>query len=685
VTLFRSTKHRFYLVMGLLFILFGSGYIQLALFFNRLAGHLENRQATFDNISADMAARSGEMAEVAKTKYQLALSTDADLLRKAQIWLSLCFLAALIMLFSILYIVARKINAPIRQMSEVVSQVQSGNDQARFESNEKDEIAELGFVFNEILDTLYQHRHRLEAQVKESTTEVLQTNEELILEIVERKQAEESAETALREAEAANLAKSTFLANMSHELRTPLNAILGYAQILQRETYVNEHQRNGLNIIQKSGQHLLMLLNDILDLSKIEAGRMEIQPTEFNLAHFLNNIVDIFCLRSDQKMIRFNHAFASDLPATIRGDEIRLRQVLINLLGNAVKFTEKGFVAFEAVVSPRTDVQCAIENCDAKTIIRFQVRDTGIGIAPEDLKTIFAPFKQANPKREHTEGTGLGLAISKKLIEMMGGRLEVKSDLGRGSLFIADVAFSVADSPAAIPKPQHTFVTGYTGPQRNVLIADDNYENRSVLRYLLTPLKFGIIEAFNGQEAVEKMLTLHPDLILMDMVMPVSDGFEATHKIRYYESRMRQATSSTETLPGHTPIIAITAKAFINDKQKCLDAGCDDFIPKPVNVDELLEKLQRHLNLKWLYEEPKSDAGDVDRTALPIDPPNSEILKVLIQFARSGDIRSIRRQAEKLEKAEPHLQPFAARLNLLAQQFQIDEIRKLLNSYKGDR
>ncbi len=776
--LFRSTKHRFYLVVGLMLIFFCSGYIQLTLLLNRLAERMENRRAALlidkeikgiksafwqlrfweravqtqsaypdgkikfsdtlnavkqktealagnkfasqldanvtqianllskyenafnhlvlietdqkeinqindvlDIISDALMTQLGKISDVVETTAHQSLAHDAYQLRKLQPWLFLSFFVALILLLIILEIVTRKILAPIRQMSDVVMQVKSGNDQARFESVEKDEIAAFGFVFNEILDTINQHRNRLETKVQESTAEVLQTNEELILEIVERKQAEESAEEALREAEAANQAKSTFLANMSHELRTPLNAILGYAQILQRETYVNEHQRNGLNIIRKSGQHLLMLLNDILDLSKIEAGRMEIQPADFHLAHFLNNIVDIFRLRSEQKMIRFNCAFASDLPAMIKGDEIRLRQVLINLLGNAVKFTEKGFVAFEAGISPRKDVKCAIENCDASVCIRFQVRDTGIGIASEDLKTIFEPFQQAASKREYTEGTGLGLAISKKLIEMMGGRFEAKSDLDQGSLFTVDVACGIADSPVSAPKLQHTLVTGYTGPQRNVLIADDNPENRSVLRYLLTPLKFEVIEASNGQEAVEKMLTLHPDIILMDMVMPVSDGFEATHKIRYYESRQRQSSSSVAAFPVHTPIIAITAKAFINDKHKCLDAGCDDFIPKPVNVDELLEKLQRHLTLKWLYEDTKPVTGELENTASPPELPDAEDLKALIQFASFGDIRSIRRYAAKLEKSEPRLRPFATQLNMLAQQFQIDKIRKLLNSY----
>jgi len=780
VTPFRRTKHRFYLVAGLLLILFCGSYIQLALFFNRMAERSENRQAVsqidkeikeiksafwqlrfceravrnlhypdaekkfsaalktvkqksealtknksdhqlsaniiriatliaeyenvynrlsrtetdlnkinsiddaVNNISAELITQCVEISSVVEKKSQLALSTDADLLHKVQPLIFLSFLVALFILLFLFDMIAFKIIAPIRQMSEVAMQVKSGNAQTRFESVEKDEIAELGFVFNEMLDDISEHRHQLESQMKKSTTEVLQTSEELILEIVERKQAEDDAEEAMREAEAANRAKSTFLANMSHELRTPLNAILGYAQILQRENYVNEYQRNGLKIIQKSGQHLLMLLNDILDLSKIEVGRMEIQPTEFHLEHFLNNIVDIFRLRSEQKKIRFNCVFASDLPTTIRGDEIRLRQVLINLLSNAVKFTEKGFVAFEAALSPRQDVKCAIENCNAGICIRFQVRDTGIGIAPEDLKIIFEPFQQANPKREHTEGTGLGLAISKKLMKMMGGRLEVKSKAGQGSLFIADVAFGITDSPASVHKAQHTFVTGYTGPQRTVLIADDNPENRSVLRYLLTPLKFEVIEACNGQEAVETMLTLHPDIILMDMVMPVSDGFEATRKIRSHESRMRQSPSSTDDLHVRTPIIAITARAFINDKQKCLAAGCDDFIPKPVNVDELLEKLQRLLSLEWLYKEVKSVTDEYENTASLQELPDPEDLKTLIQFAGVGDISSIRRYADKLEKSQPRLRPFVRQLNLLAQQFQIDKIRKLLNSYKGD-
>ncbi len=775
--LFKSIKHRFYLIVGLLLILFSGGCVQLVIFLNGLAERSENRRAAafinreitdiqsacwrlrfwgqvvrtqpapdaektfyktfkrieeklealsnnpfnhqwrgdftqviallaeykamfihlmrnevqsqalsgmnaaFDTISAQLIDELENTAVALEAfSYQNHLN-DADLLQTIKYRLAVSFLAAFILFVLIFDMIARKVITPIRQMSEVVAQVKSGNDQARFESTARDEIAELGFVFNEILDTINDQRERLETKIEESTTEVLQTNEELILEIVERKHAEEETEEALREAKAANQAKSTFLANMSHELRTPLNAILGYAQILQREASVNKHQRNGLNIIHKSGQHLLMLLNDILDLSKIEAGRMEIQTSEFYLAPFLNNIVDIFRLRSEQKMIRFNHQFASNLPISVIGDEIRLRQVLINLLGNAVKFTQKGFVTFEAAISSRQDVQCAIENCKASKCIRFTVRDTGVGITPEDMKTIFKPFHRADSKPNHTEGTGLGLSISKKLIGMMGGRLEVKSDVERGSLFSVDVAFGITDTPSAIPKPKHIAVTGYTGPQRKILIADDNPENRSVLRYMLTPLHFGVIEARNGQEALEKMQTLHPDVILMDMVMPVSDGFEATQKIRHYESRLALPVDSK---PLRTPIIAITAKAFINDKQKCLDAGCDDFIPKPVNVDELLEKLQRHLTLDWIYEDTQPEAVEFVDNASPIVPPGSKDLKLLIESAQVGDIRSIRKRAGDLEKADPRMEPFARRLKQLAEQFQIDKIRKMLNSFEGD-
>src|SRR5919199_3130810 len=338
----------------------------------------------------------------------------------------------------------------------------------------------------------------LETKVEQRTLELQENNILLQQEICDRKRAEEAAQ-------AANRAKSEFLANMSHELRTPLNGILGYTQIFKKDKTLTEQQKNGIGIIHQCGEHLLTLINDILDLSKIEARKMELFPKDFYFSEFLECIAEICRIRAEQKGLVLIYETITPLPKVIRADEKRLRQVLINLLGNAVKFTDKGRVTF------RVGYQ------EGK--VRFQVEDTGIGIAPNQLEEIFLPFQQVGEYSRETEGTGLGLAISRQLVQMMGASLNVLSTLGKGSVFWLDLDLPEVDQGADVGKVDERPIIGFKGSKRKVLVVDDKWTNRSVLVNLLEPLGFEVVEATDGLDGLAKAPEFQPDLILMDLVM----------------------------------------------------------------------------------------------------------------------------------------------------------------------
>jgi predicted ATPase/signal transduction histidine kinase/FixJ family two-component response regulator/tRNA A-37 threonylcarbamoyl transferase component Bud32 len=509
---------------------------------------------------------------------------------------------------------------------------------------------------------LEEYNRTLEVRVKERTLELQAKNLQLQQEIRVSEAARRDRQRAEEAAETANRAKSQFLASMSHELRTPLNGILGYAQILNKNHTFTPEEKNGINIIYQCGEHLLTLINDILDLSKIEARKMELYPTEFYFPDFLESIVQICQIRSKQKGIALVSNQLSPLPKVVRGDEKRLRQVLINLLSNAVKFTEKGSVEFQ------------VGYHEGK--LRFQVEDTGIGIAEEQLEEIFLPFKQVGEDSRKTEGTGLGLAISRQLVEMMGGELKVKSTLGKGSVFWLDLDLPEAFSPTNVKKFVERNIIGFVGDKKKILVVDDKWENRSVLVNLLQPLGFQVLEATDGLDCLNKAPEFKPDLIFMDLLMNVMDGFEATR-------RLKMLPDLKEVV-----VIAISASVFDFDKQQSREVGCNDFLPKPFRVTEFLEKLRFHLDLEWIYEEtdnkPK-EQKDVNLKAkiqnLKLIPPPAEEIAILFDLAMRGDLRSIAQRAAKLEELDKQLLPFANHLHQLAKEFKGKKIVDFIKQY----
>ena len=486
--------------------------------------------------------------------------------------------------------------------------------------------------------------------------------------ISERKAAEEAREKALTEAVRLARQRSEFLAQMSHELRTPLNAILGYAQILQRDTQqLTKRQAAGLATIQESGQHLLTLINDILDLARVEAGKLALYPTDVDLALFLRVVGDIIRVKAEEKSLLFTYAASPDLPVSVKADDKRLRQVLLNLLGNAVKFTDRGEIILrvQRMLSLRPG-----KDGEAMAHLRFEVQDSGIGMSDDQLARIFQPFEQVSEVRRREAGTGLGLAISQQLIRLMGGNIQVKSQLGRGSLFWFELDLPVSTGPTAVLPTQRP-VVGYEGSRKKVLIVDDVPQNRAMLMDSLLPLGFEVFDATNGQECLELLDSVKPDLIIMDVMMPVLNGRETTRRIR----NMLQF--------ARIPIIIVTASATPEDEAKAYAVGANAFIPKPIEHHILLKTIGDQLSLKWLYETPSQDAMEelAEETSELVIPPQEEIEK-LYQLARLGNMQNIRAQADYLKKLDPRYAVFARQLHKLADNYQSKAIVALVERYR---
>ncbi|OCQ95317.1 hybrid sensor histidine kinase/response regulator [Oscillatoriales cyanobacterium USR001] len=557
------------------------------------------------------------------------------------------------------------IAAPILRLRNASKAIASGKLNQKLEVEAIDELDVLANSFNVMA-----------LQLQESFTALENTNEELEQRVEERTTELQEAKVA---ADAANKAKSEFLANMSHELRTPLNGILGYAQILQRDGSLTEKQQADINIIYQCGSHLLTLINDILDLSKIEARKMELHPTKFYFLAFLQVVSEICRIKAEQKGISFICQFDAALPLIVQTDEKRLRQVLVNLLGNAVKFTDAGAVTFKVAVVESVAVKSnAIALTDIHKI-RFQIEDTGVGMTVEQMQKIFQPFEQVGDSHRMAEGTGLGLAISLKIIEMMDSSIRVSSKPQAGSQFWFDLNLAAAGEAeiSHTTKPTGKIV-GFTGEKCKILVVDDRWENRSVIINLLKPIGFIVGEASNGIEALEQVRQLMPDVIITDLVMPKMDGFELVR-------RLRESPEFKDIR-----VIVSSASVFETDQYNSLEAGADAFLPKPVQTDDLFGLLQKVLGVTWVYEDlvkfppsGKDIKGDITRTSTAvIMPPSSEEIEILYDLVMKGNLKAIIKQAENLKNLDEKFIPFADRLSEFAQKFQEKQLKSFITQYK---
>ena len=453
---------------------------------------------------------------------------------------------------------------------------------------------------------------------KRAETALQALNQELEERVQERtaqlEESRQAAEIAKERAEKANRAKGIFLANMSHELRTPLNAILGFSQVMARDIHVRPQHREYLKIIERSGEHLLELINDVLEMSKIEEGRITLHQEDFDLYDLLSSLQDMFTLKAQDKGLDLSFEVSHNLPQYVRTDKSKLRQILINLLSNGIKFTAKGAVTLRTYVL--NSGYSESEQMPSEPTVRFEVEDTGYGIAREEIDTLFEPFVQAEMGRRFSQGTGLGLPISRKFVQLLGGEIEVDSCVGRGSTFGFSIPLPITTpvlSTEISSRRQSMGLAPGQSPPR-LLVVDDHEENRDLLHQILSSIGFEVQEAGDGWTALQIWHQWQPHLIWMDLRMPGLDGYETTCRIR--------------SSPGgeKVVIIALTASALGINREQVLAAGCDDLVYKPFIVEDLWHRLSYWLDVQFLYAEVSERQGSCEAQDLKLNPT---MLKVM--------------------------------------------------------
>jgi signal transduction histidine kinase/CheY-like chemotaxis protein len=564
--------------------------------------------------------------------------------------------------------ITQSLSRRIQNLTQVTKQLAAGDLSIAIPIDTQDEVSVLAQGFNQMTEQLTARDRQLSQQLQQlkstlselhSSQQALQQMNEELENRVEQRTAELSHAKLI--ADTANQAKSEFLANMSHELRTPLNGILGYTQILNRSIVLSSKEKHGVNVIHQCGTHLLTLIDDVLDIAKIEARKFELTSQEIHLPSFLRNVVDICRIRADHQGIEFIYQPDPNLPVHIIADEKRLRQVLLNLLGNAIKFTDQGSVTFKVTEIELTNL----------STIRFQIIDTGLGIAADQIRYIFQAFEQVGDKSRHSEGTGLGLTISQEIVKLMGSKIQVQSQEAVGSEFWFDIALLMSNSTIIQQPVEDTpAIIGYEGERRQILVIDDHWENRSVLVDVLTPLGFQVTEAENGRVGLESIAKLSPDLIITDLIMPVMDGYELLQELRNNGSLQ------------NVIILVSSASVAQIDREQSLAAGGDDFLAKPLQISQLLPLLGKHLQLTWKYDatnsnhslSPNKESLSISKLVLPAPAD----LQILLELAQDGMVNQLIDTAEHIGEKNILYQPFTTQAIKLAQGFQIDRLELFL-------
>lgn len=473
----------------------------------------------------------------------------------------------------------------------------------------------------------------------------------LIQEINSHKKTDQLLQSAKVRADMANLAKSRYIMSVSHELRTPLNSILGYAQIMDGDPGIPEHRRQAVSVIRRSGDHLLSLIEGTLDIARIESGKLKLDIKPLPFRELVQQIVSMFKLQAQSKGLEFRYQVLSDLPATVRGDSGRLRQILINIVGNAIKFTREG----------RVVMRIKYQN----EIATVEIEDTGPGISASDLTRVFEPFvRGSNLSSEVAGGTGLGLTISKMLIDLMGGDIMVNSVEGEGTVFKLRLFLPHVMGQAAVSESEHKVSLGYQGQRRRIFVVDNEPIDRNVLSSFLVPLGFEVFEASSGKECLERLDSIQPDLIMMDLAMPGIDGWETIRRIR-------------QTRHHKVPVLVVSANAFEKNSDNDVGVTADRFITKPVNICELQECIGRSLALTWIFHDAPVNPPVVQDG--PLVYPPVEWIDELRQYVESGYLKGILQTLDRLNESSGVYRKFSDTARRLAGMFLFSELRFLLN------